>query len=48
MAKQPENIEPINANFDDVVDRIVGSNNEPEVLDAVYSGQLPSGDIELD
>ncbi len=49
MAKKPENtIEPIHGTFDDVVGKIVGADNEPSVLDAVYSGQLPIGDIELD
>ena len=48
MAKIPEKIDPIDASFDDVVGKMVGGNDGPDILDAVYSGQLPIGDIDLD
>lgn len=48
MAKIPEKIDPMDADFDDVVGKMVGGNDGPDILDAVYSGQLPIGDIDLD
>lgn len=44
-----DRIEPIDATFEGVVGAVVGSHyGDQKVLDAVYSGQLPIGDIELD
>lgn len=49
MADKKDDIQPINASFDDVSSAMVGvSAHGQKVLDAVYSGQLPIGDIELD
>lgn len=53
MAKEPTDIQPINANFDDVANAIVGRKAKPEdsrkkLPSAVYSGLLPIGDVEID
>lgn len=48
MADKKDDIEPINASFDDVVGKMVGAGSGGKILDAIYSGQLPIGDIELD
>lgn len=48
MADKKDDIEPINASFEDVVGKMVGAGGGAKVLDAIYSGQLPIGDIELD
>ena len=49
MADKKDDIPNIPDNFDNVVGAIVGGYaGGQKVLDAVYSGQLPIGDIELD
>lgn len=49
MADKKDNTPNIPDSFDNVVGAITGTNSSgPKVLDAVYSGQLPIGDIELD
>lgn len=50
MAKKTEAIiQPItDGTFDDVIGAIVGKSGGRNILDAVYSGSLPIGDIELD
>lgn len=41
-------IEPIDATFDQVASKMIGATGDSTVLDAIYSGKLPIGDIELD
>ena len=49
MAKEPDQIGPINASFDAVVGAVIGrATSAPKLPVAVYSGSLPIGDIELD
>lgn len=53
MAKEPDNIPPIDGTFDEVADAMVGRKKAPtasskKLPSAVYSGLLPIGDIEID
>ena len=41
-------ISPIPDSFENVTNSIIGPQNEGEILEAVYSGKLPIGEIELD
>lgn len=47
MPKKTDEIQPIPDTFDNVVAAIAGP-TDPSTLEAVYSGKLPIGDIELD
>ena len=46
--KKDDGIEPIDATFDQVASKMIGAKSDSAVLDAIYSGKLPIGDIELD
>ncbi|MAN99780.1 P63C domain-containing protein [uncultured Roseovarius sp.] len=46
--KKDDVIEPIDATFDQVASKMIGAKSDSAVLDAIYSGKLPIGDIELD
>lgn len=53
MAKEPDNIPPIDGTFDEVAGAMIGRKKAPtasskKLPSAVYSGLLPIGDIEID
>lgn len=47
MPKKDEIIEPIDANFEDVANSLMAVDDDKKYLTAIYSGELPIGNIEL-